>query len=200
MDRSISTGLLHEPAIALSIIGFTLLVGVLAGLYPAFVLSMFRPAGVLSGGPVAGKRGSVVRSVLVVVQFSVLIALIVVSVVFHQQSQFALRKTLGEGGTQVATFESKCSPALKNEISRVPGVERAACAMQVPLFGMGPGSGLSRVDHGASTGVSYTSIDAGLFEVFGLTPVARPLLRREQAFGSHAYGLGQHAARGHRRE
>src|SRR5262249_45720726 len=86
--------------------------------------------------------------------------------------RYALRKTLGEGGAQVATFESKCTPALKNEISRVPGVERAACAMQVPLFGMGPGSGLSRVDHGASTGISYTSIDAGLFEVFGLAPVA----------------------------
>jgi putative ABC transport system permease protein len=172
MDRSIRTGLLREPAVALSIVGFTGLIGLLAGLYPAFVLSMFRPAGVLSGGPVAGTRGSIVRSVLVVVQFSVLIALIVVSVVFHRQSQYALRKTLGESGAQIVLLSSKCSPALQHEITQVRGVERAACAMQVPLFGMGPGSALNRTDRVGSTAVNYSSIGPGVFELYGLKPVA----------------------------
>jgi putative ABC transport system permease protein len=172
MDRSIGTGQLRDPAVALSIVSFTLLVGVLAGLYPAFVLSLFRPAGVLSGGPVAGTRGAIVRNILVVVQFSVLIALIVVSVVFHRQSEYALRKTLGQGGDQIVTLESKCSPALRSEMGRVPGVQRVACAMQVPLFGMGPGSGLNRADRVKGTGVSYGSIDAGLFEVYGFAPLA----------------------------
>jgi putative ABC transport system permease protein len=171
LDRTISMSYWQDGRFALGIVGATLLVGLLSGVYPSFVLSMFRPASVLKGGPVGASGSTVVRQVLVVAQFAVLIALIIISVVFHRQSEFAMRQALAEGGDQILMLESRCSPALKHELRSVPGVKGVACAMQIPFQGIGPGAGMLREGKRGSA-VRYTSIDVGLFELYGLEPVA----------------------------
>jgi putative ABC transport system permease protein len=170
LGRTIQIDYLQRAAVPAVIALFTLLVGLLAGLYPAFVLSAFRPASVLKGGRVSGGSSAAVRQVLVVVQFSVLIALIVVSIVFYRQSDYAMRSTMREGGAQVIVLTSACSPALKQELLRVAGVQRLGCSWQVPQFGLGAGTAIRGARGGIA--VQFTSVDAGLFEVFGLSPVA----------------------------
>ncbi|WP_254093134.1 ABC transporter permease [Dawidia soli] len=76
-------------------LGFTLLTGVLAGSYPAFYLSSFRPVKVLKGTFNAGRLASLPRRVLVVVQFTVSITLIIGTVIVFQQIQFTKDRPAG---------------------------------------------------------------------------------------------------------
>jgi ABC-type antimicrobial peptide transport system permease subunit len=73
----------------------TLLTGLLAGSYPAFYLSGFRPVKVLKGAFKAGKAASTPRKVLVVAQFSISLALIIGTIVVFRQIQYAKDQPIG---------------------------------------------------------------------------------------------------------
>ncbi|MBS1662233.1 MAG: ABC transporter permease [Bacteroidetes bacterium] len=74
---------------------FTVVTGLLAGSYPAFYLSGFRPVKVLKGTFKAGRGASTPRKVLVVAQFSISLALIIGTVTIFRQIQFAKDRPVG---------------------------------------------------------------------------------------------------------
>jgi ABC-type antimicrobial peptide transport system permease subunit len=73
----------------------TLLTGILAGLYPAFLLSSFNPLNIFKGRYSTGSGGSGIRKVLVVLQFSISIGLIIGTIVVHEQLTFIRNLDLG---------------------------------------------------------------------------------------------------------
>ncbi len=79
----------------LALVGLSLVTGLLTGIYPAFLLSRFRPVEVLKGTLAAGARGGLLRRVLVVFQFSTSIALIVITLVVFNQMSYIQNKDLG---------------------------------------------------------------------------------------------------------
>ena len=81
---------LDNPVFWVIMLAFTLFTGLLAGSYPALYLSSFNPVQILKGGVHVGKSASLPRKMLVVVQFTFSIALMIGTIIVHQQIQ--LRK------------------------------------------------------------------------------------------------------------
>ncbi len=77
------------------------LTGILAGSYPSFYLSKFQPISVLKGSLSKGSKGSAMRSVLVVFQFTTSIILIIGTLIIYQQMNYILNKKIGFDKDQV---------------------------------------------------------------------------------------------------
>jgi len=92
---SLSFDVLLSPIVLLSLIGGAVLVGMAAGLYPAFVLSAFRPAVTLKRATSAGTQGFALRTVLVVVQFAISVMLIIGTLTMYKQFNFMKNQYLG---------------------------------------------------------------------------------------------------------
>ncbi|MEO1253995.1 MAG: FtsX-like permease family protein, partial [Bacteroidota bacterium] len=84
-----------SPFFWLSVIGGILLLGVIAGSYPAFYLSSFKPVETLKGTLKAGKGATTPRKILVITQFGFSIVLIISTIVIFQQIDLVKNRDLG---------------------------------------------------------------------------------------------------------
>jgi predicted lysophospholipase L1 biosynthesis ABC-type transport system permease subunit len=84
-----------NPIITTAILAITLICGLLAGSYPAFILSGFNPVNVLKGNTQLGLTGNTLRKSLVIIQFTTSIILVVGSIAVYKQIVFIGEKNLG---------------------------------------------------------------------------------------------------------
>lgn len=96
---------LFEPMFIIGLLVFSVLLGVVSGLYPAFFLSAFKPVAVLKGKMSSGAKNSWLRNGLVVFQFGISIILVIGTLVIYQQIQFLNDKPLGFDKDQLIIVE-----------------------------------------------------------------------------------------------
>lgn len=96
---------LFTPSMLAAILGVTLAVGLLAGSYPAFVISAFQPASSLKGRVRSGAKTGALRSGLVIFQFTASIILIISTLVVSHQLHYIRNAKLGFDKEQVIILE-----------------------------------------------------------------------------------------------
>jgi len=121
------------PALFIIII----VIGCLAGSYPALFLSGFQPIDVLKGKLAAGFKGGTLRSVLVVFQFFISIFLIIGTLVIYNQLKYIQNKDLGYNRDHILIVKNvwtlgKGANAFKQEVKQLAGVQNATLSNSLP--------------------------------------------------------------------
>ncbi|MGD8778589.1 MAG: ABC transporter permease [Ignavibacteria bacterium] len=126
----------NEKIIFFSII-ISLITGFAAGIYPAVFLSSFRPVQILKGIFVQGKGQNKLRKILVILQFSISIVFVVLTLVFQKQSEFIINSDLGYNRSGVIAIPltneiKKSYPIIKERLRNLSGVLNTTVSMSIP--------------------------------------------------------------------
>jgi putative ABC transport system permease protein len=171
-----------EPFRLLIVFVFSILVGIAAGLYPAFVLSSFRPTMILKGRFKSNKHGIALRNGLVVFQFAISVILIICTIVVNKQMQYVLGDELGfkkdhiirvDGVWQLRHIKKGDSlkdgrQAFVDEISKISGVGDITESDLPGNDESGGGSTWLAVDNNASRTQRILQVDYKYLNLLGL--------------------------------
>jgi putative ABC transport system permease protein len=122
------------PLLAIS----SVVLGILAGLYPSLYLSSFQPINVLKGSLSRGSKRSTMRSGLVIFQFTISIILIISTLIIYHQFGYILNKKLGFNKEQVlllqgANIMGEQVATFKNELQKLPQVKSVSISDYLPI-------------------------------------------------------------------
>ncbi|WP_347159453.1 ABC transporter permease [Pontibacter chitinilyticus] len=204
--KEMSFNIFTHPLLLLLLLGLTLVVGILAGFYPALVLSGFNPVRVLKGAVVSDSRiGKVqwLRHGLIVVQFAVSIFLIVSAVVVFRQVSYLHNKDLGFNRDQIMFFQMRGDKmfesyeTFKQDLKQLPGVANVSVGYGFPGDATaGDGITVPRNGEKVPHHVTQLMIDYDYLNTLDVKLVAgRPFSKAYKTDTDHAFMINETAVR-----
>jgi putative ABC transport system permease protein len=155
---------------------FTLIVGVISAWYPALYVSGYNPVRIFKGGTSGGRSGNPFRTVLVVLQFTLSIALLTSIVTLYSQVQYLKNKDVGFDRENLIYFSAYTSlvrdnyESIREELLKNPRIRSVTASMATPPAGR---SGMSlRLPHqhpSEAFSCEENRVQPGYVETYGLT-------------------------------
>ncbi len=175
INRNLELATLFNPKDIILFLSTFALLSLIAGSYPAFVLSSFKPVAVLKNAMFGNMSDAFFRKVLVLLQFAVSIVMIVATIVVVNQLSFIQNKDLGYQRDQILniTFQGDISQSQKQIFKKE--MQGLSAIKSVSLSNMLPGQGSysnklveDYVPEGKNTGYQYITADENFLETFGI--------------------------------
>ncbi|GLU52632.1 ABC transporter permease [Dyadobacter frigoris] len=175
--KIISNGVIESMPFVGGLFIVAVLIGCIAGIYPAFVLSSFDPVVVLKGRFSTSAKGIMLRKGLVTAQFSISIALIIATIVVYTQVDFMRSRDLGFSKDQMLVISAETGAkrnAFQESLLSLSGVKSTAASTRVPGSKSNQAySEMENVKGEMQTGnLEVYSVDFNFIQQFGLKVVA----------------------------
>ncbi|MDP4252140.1 MAG: ABC transporter permease, partial [Bacteroidota bacterium] len=180
-----------------------------SGLYPALVLSSFKPVSVLKGKLKTSRNGLALRKSLVIFQFSLSIFLIIGTLVVHQQVHFMLHQNLGLNTSQVVVLDrpgkwdtarsthSLLVESFEETLKRNPAIESVGMSDEIPGKEIRWPSSYSVRDRGTENPIpiNTTNINENYLSALGMKLLAGRNFSPDYKMDSHGLILTESASR-----
>lgn len=176
--KELSMNIVSNWKLYAGVVVFAIVVGLLAGIYPAFVISGFKPVLVLKGqhGSTGGRSG--LRKVLVIAQFGISIVLLIATAITFQQLDYLNKRELGYDRNAVITLTyynllAQNWDSFYNEMIQSSSIKNVGRSSRVPTGRLLDSMGGLRVMQGDSlvpnnVGLKYVAVDDQFFDTYGV--------------------------------
>jgi putative ABC transport system permease protein len=207
LDRTIGFGYWHDPMLLLGLPALALAIGLLAGFYPALVLSSFRPAAVLKGA-ISAQGSGTLRQVLVVLQYAISIALLIATAVIYRQTTFATESSLhfdkdmivavslggipGEIVSGHYTVDQPTVERMRDRFAAISGVKAVADSWVIPDANGASITGWHPANNPGGPPINAGRVvqGFGFFELYGIKPIAGRSFSRDHGEDAAAETAG----------
>lgn len=195
LGRQISADQFHNWPVVLMTMGIAVAAGLIAGTYPALIVSGFRPAQALRGGSAGQPRSGPLRTALVVFQFAVSIGLGIAAIVVFSQIRFARNADLGFQHARIIVIPN--GPALsaeaRNSFAHVllsnPGVLDVGQSSGVPFNGYSARGIVEVPGKAGQITPIILSIDSDFTGVYHIRLLAGQMLSRERGVDTFVHDI-----------
>lgn len=204
--KALSMNIVSNWQLYAGVVLFAVFVGLLAGIYPAFVISGFKPVAVLKGQKGSSKGKAGIRKVLVITQFGISIVLLIATAVTFEQLNYLNNRSLGYDRNQVITLSyynllDKSYDAFYNEMLKSSSIKNVGRSSRIPTGRLLDNMGGTRVMLGdslvpTSVGLKYVGVDDQFFDTYGIEVAAgRNFTKSIPTDDSAAFVINEAAAR-----